>query len=239
MILNLLLVDDDKVLRHGLKAILSQNPDFRIMGETGSGLEAVRICKEERPDIVIMEVGLSDLNGIETTSEIRRYSPETKVVILTTVEDELTMLNAIRCGARAFLLKRVSAEELLGALRSVAREGVYLSPDASKRLFDRIQNGCLDDRSVESRVKALAPRELQVLRLIAEGNSSKDMSQLLELSLETVRTYRKTMMKKLGVCNVAGLTQVAVSAGLTRGRTPDAREANSLVQTPGYASGLS
>jgi len=238
MNLNVLLVDDDKVLRHGLKAILYQNSDFRVIGETESGFEAVRICKEERPDIVIMEVHLSDLNGIETTSEIRRVSPETKVVILTMVEDELTMLNSIRHGIRGFLLKRVSAEELLRALRSVARGEVYLSPNASKRLFDRIQNGRIDDLPIESRVAALAPREVQVLRLIAEGNSSKDICELLELSLETVRTYRKTMMKKLGVSNVAGLTQIAVSTGLIRGRTPGAGEVNSLFQTSGYASGL-
>ncbi|HUA20494.1 MAG TPA: response regulator transcription factor [Bryobacteraceae bacterium] len=216
MALNLLLADGHKVVRDGLKAILSRDPDFRVIGETESGREAVQICKTERPHIAILEIGLADLNGFETTTEILRYSPETKVVVLTMLEEELAMLNAIRCGARGFVLKRVSAQELLEALRAVARGGVYLSPSISQRLVDRMQNDGIDERPMASRARALSPRELQVLRLIAEGNTSKEIAQLLALSLETVRTYRKTMMKKLGVGNVAGLTQVALSTGLTR-----------------------
>jgi len=248
MAFKILLVDGHKVLRDGLKAILSRDPDFQVTGETESGLEAVQICKAERPDIVIMEIGLPDLNGIEATAEILRHSPETRVMILTMLEDELTMLNSIRSGVRGFVLKKVSGEGLREALRTVIKGGFYLSPEVSHRLVERMQNGAVDERPVASRTKALSPRELQVLRLIAEGNTSKEIAQLLSLSLETIRTYRKTMMKKLGVGNVAGLTQVALSVGLTQGGTAsfglkgeaasvrvDAR----LFQTPEMASGIS
>ena len=217
MPLNILLVDDHKILRDGLKAILRQSADFQVVGETASGCEAVQICKAERPDIVIMEIGLADMSGIETATEIVRYSPGTKIIILTMFDDEHSVVNSIRAGVRAFLLKKASDTDLLDALRSVSKGGFYLSPHVSGRLLQRMQTGEYESRPATTLMKTLSPREVQVLRLVAEGNTSKEIARLLDLSLETVRSYRKTMMKKLGVGNVAGLTQMALSAGLTRG----------------------
>ena len=131
------------------------------------------------------------------------------------------MVSAIRSGARAFVLKKASSTELLDALRTVARGGSYLSSQVSDRLLARIQRGDVDTHD-RSPLESLSPRELQVLRLVAEGKTSKDIAVLLDLGLQTVRGYRKMLMKKLGVNNVAGVTQIALAAGLMHWNKPDA-----------------
>src|SRR5579871_7007155 len=216
-----LLVDDHKIMRDGIKAILRHSDDFQVMGESETGTEAVQICKTKRPDIILMDIGLPGLNGIETTTEILRHCPDAKIVILSMYDDEHSVVSAIRSGVRAFVLKKASDNDLLDALRTVAKGGFYLSPQVSDRLLVRIQSGDLDSKPASSLVQSLSPRELQVLRLVAEGKTSKEIAVLLDLGLQTVRSYRKTMMKKLGVSNVAGLTQVALAAGLTQFGQPE------------------
>jgi DNA-binding NarL/FixJ family response regulator len=213
---DVLLVDDHKIMRDGIKAILKHSGDFQVGGEAETGPEAIQICKKHHPDVVIMDIGLPGLNGIETTTEILRHSPDMKIIILSMYDDEHSVVSAIRSGARAFVLKKASDNDLLDALRTVAKGGFYLSPQVSDRLLQRIQSGDLDSKPVPSVIEALSPRELQVLRLVAEGKTSKEIAVLLDLGLQTVRSYRKTMMKKLNVSNVAGLTQVALAAGITR-----------------------
>jgi len=216
MAFQVLLVDDHKIMRDGIKAILRHHDDFQVAGEAENGTDAVLFCKKKRPDIILMDIGLPGLNGIETTTEILRHCPETKVIILSMFDDEHSVVSAIRSGARAFVLKKASDNDLLDALRTVAKGGSYLSPQVSDRLLQRIQKGDLESKPAASSLEDLSPRELQVLRLVAEGKTSKEIAVMLDLGLQTVRSYRKTMMKKLGVNNVAGLTQVALAAGITR-----------------------
>jgi len=217
-----LLVDDHKIMRDGIKAILKHAGEFTVVAEAEDGAEAVQVCKRTAPDIVVMDIGLPGLNGIEATTEINRHCPGTRVIILSMYDDEHSVVSAIRSGARAFVLKRASDSDLLDALRTVAKGGSYLSPQVSDRLLSRIQRGDLESKPVASALEGLSPRELQVLRLVAEGKTSKDIAVMLDLGLQTVRSYRKTMMKKLGVNNVAGLTQLALAAGITRfGATED------------------
>lgn len=203
-------------MRDGIKAILRHSEDFQVMGESENGTEAVQICKTKRPDIILMDIGLPGLNGIETTTEILRHCPDAKIVILSMYDDEHSVVSAIRSGARAFVLKKASDNDLVDALRTVAKGGSYLSPQVSDRLLKRIQKGDYQSKPAPSALENLSPRELQVLRLVAEGKTSKEIAVMLDLGLQTVRGYRKTMMKKLGVGNVAGLTQVALAAGITR-----------------------
>jgi len=217
-----LLVDDHKIMRDGIKAILRHSDDFTVMAEAESGAEAVQICKQRRPDIILMDIGLPGLNGIESTTEILRHIPEAKVIILSMYDDEHSVVSAMRSGARAFVLKKASDNDLLDALRTVAKGGSYLSPEVSDRLLQRLRRGDLKSKPVASALADLSPRELQVLRLVAEGKTSKEIAVMLDLGLQTVRSYRKTMMKKLGVNNVAGLTQVALAAGITRFPVPGA-----------------
>ena len=220
MAFTVVLVDDHKLVRDGIKTILERGEEFAVAGETEDGAEAVALCEELHPDLVLMDIGLPGMNGIEATGELLRLCPNVKVVILSMYDDENSVVAAIRSGARAFVLKKASSGELLDALRTVANGGSYLSSQVSDRLLTHIQRGDLDKHE-RSPLEALSPRELQVLRLVAEGKTSKDIAGLLNLGLQTVRSYRKTMMKKLSVNNVAGLTQMALAAGLTRWTGPD------------------
>jgi DNA-binding NarL/FixJ family response regulator len=213
---NVLLVDDHKIMRDGIKAILGRTDDFRVAGEAESGTEALQLVKKLKPDVILMDIELPGLNGVEATAEILRHHPEAKIVILSMYSDENSVVGAIRSGARAFILKKASDTDLLDALRMVAKGGAYLSPQVSDRLLERIQKGDLQPKPTPSVLEGLSPREIQVLRMIAEGKTSKEIAVLLDLGLQTVRSYRKSMMKKLGVNNVAGLTQLALTTGLTQ-----------------------
>ncbi len=211
-----LLVDDHKILRDGIKAILRTEDEFSVVGEAENGTDAVTFCKKNAVDVVVMDIGLQGLNGVEATIEILRHASDTKVIILSMYDDEHSVVSAIRSGARAFVLKKASDNDLVDAIRAVAKGGFYMSPQVSEKLLVRIQRGDLEAKPVPSMLEGLSPRELQVLRLVAEGKTSKEIAVMLDLGLQTVRSYRKTMMKKLNVNNVAGLTQLALAAGITR-----------------------
>lgn len=216
MPIEVLLVDDHKIMRDGIRAILNRASDFTVIGEAETGTDAVQFVKTTKTDMVLMDIGLPGLNGVETTAEILRHCPDCRVVILSMYDDEHSVVSAIRSGARAFILKRASDIDLVDALRIVSRGGSYLSPQVSDRLLHRIQKGDLESKPAVAALEVLSPRELQVLRMVAEGKTSKEIAVMLDLREQTVRTYRKTMMKKLGVNNVAGLTQLALSTGLTQ-----------------------
>jgi len=210
-----MLVEDHRIVRDGVKTILERGAEFRVVGETDSADEAIQLCRRSAPHVVVMDVELPGLNGIDATVEILRHSPETKVVILSMHDTEEFILGALRAGARGFVLKKGSQHDLLDALRAVAQGGTWLSPQVSDKLMVRIQEGNFNPRPVPAPLQALSRRELQVMRLVAEGKTSKEIATLLDLGLQTVRSYRKTMMRKLRLNNVAGLTQLAVSTGLT------------------------
>jgi DNA-binding NarL/FixJ family response regulator len=212
---DVLLVDDHVVVRDGIKTILEQGGEFRVTGAVESGSEAVQFCKRQPPALVLMDISLPGLNGIEATTEILRHCPQARVVVLSTYDDEVHVMNAMRAGARGFVLKRASLTDLVDAMRTVAKGGSYLSPQVSDRLLRLIQSGNLQSAPVSPLLEGLSRREVQVLRLVAEGKSSKEIASILDLELETIRSYRKTMMKKLGVNNAASLTKLAVAAGLT------------------------
>lgn len=214
--LDILLVDDHKIMRDGLKAILRQSGEYQVVGEADTGALAVQLARELKPHLILMDLSLPGLNGIEATSEILRHQPDARIVVLSMYDDEASVVQAIRSGARAFVLKKASGAELLEALHSVARGGSYLSPQVSGRLLTRIQRGNMDAPAgpAASILNALTPREQQVMRMVAEGKTSKEVAVMLNLGVQTVRSYRKTLMKKLGVSNVAGLTQLALACGL-------------------------
>jgi DNA-binding NarL/FixJ family response regulator len=218
---SLVLADDHQILRDGVKAILARHEEFVVVGEASNGLEAIQVCKELRPDLVLMEIALPGVNGVEVTTELLRHSPATKVVILSMYDDEKSVVSSIRAGARSYILKRASAGDLLDALRTVARGGSYLSPQVSDQLLRRIQRGDLAGATSAAPIDSLSPRESQVMRLVTEGHTSKEIAALLNLGLQTVRSYRKTLMRKLGVTNAASLTQLALSTGSNRPSGPN------------------
>jgi DNA-binding NarL/FixJ family response regulator len=219
----ILLVDDHKIMRDGIRAILSPNAEFQIAAEADNGPDAVQLAKSVHPDIVLMDIELPGLNGVEATTEILRSSPDCRVVILSMYDDENSVLGALRAGARGFILKRASDLDLANALRVVATGGIYVSPQVSDKLMLRIQKGDLELREPPAALAALSPRELQVLRLVAGGHSSKEVATVLALTEQTVRSYRKALMRKLGVNTAVALTQLAYSCGFTRLPRPGPR----------------
>jgi DNA-binding NarL/FixJ family response regulator len=163
MPVDVLLVDDHKIMRDGIKAILERDPEFRVVGEAETGSDALLFVKNHKPELVLMDIGL-------------RHHPECKVVILSMYDDENSVVGAVRSGARGFVLKKVSDHDLLEALRVVARGGAYLSPQVSDRLLTRIQKGDLQAKEAPALLECLSPREVQVLRMVAEGKTSKEIA---------------------------------------------------------------
>jgi DNA-binding NarL/FixJ family response regulator len=209
-----LIVEDHKIMRDGIKALLERSGEFAVVGDVETGAEAIRLCTEIQPDIVLMDIGLPGLNGVDSTAELLRHCPSTRVIMLSMYDDEDSVVSSIRAGARGYVVKQASSAELLDALRAVARGSSYLSPHVSERLLSRIRRGEAETMSRHPLLAQLTPREFQVLGLIIEGKASKEIAVVLNLGVETVRSYRKTMMKKLNVNNVAGLIRVALAAGL-------------------------
>jgi NarL family two-component system response regulator LiaR len=218
---SILLVDDHKILRDGIRTILERTADFHVVGEADSGSDAVTMSRKLNPDLVLMDIGLPGMNGIDATGEVLRHCPSTRVMMLSMYDDESSVVASFRSGARAFILKKASSSDLMDALRAVSKGGSYLSSQVSDHLLTRIQRGDLESKASPGPLDELSPRERQVLRLVAEGKTSKDIAVMLDLGLQTVRTYRKTLMKKIGVTNVASLTQVALAAGLTGWGRPE------------------
>jgi DNA-binding NarL/FixJ family response regulator len=214
MPVDVLLVEDHQVVRDGIRAILDRAEEFRVVGAVASGGEAVRFCLAHAPDLVLMDLSLPGLNGIDATMEILRHHPECRVVVLSMYDDENSVVNAIRAGARGFVLKKASQLDLLEALRAVAAGGSYLSPEVSERLVHRMQAQDRGELGQPLELQRLSPREVQVLRLVGEAKSSREIADLLMLEVETIRSYRKSLMKKLGARNAAQLTRIALEAGL-------------------------
>jgi DNA-binding NarL/FixJ family response regulator len=211
---DVLVVDDHKIVRYGIKAILDREDEFRVVGEAETGSEALQFVRQHQPDLVLMDIGLPGISGVEATAEITRQHPACKVVVLSMYGDENSVIGAVKSGARGFLLKKTSEGDLVDALRVVARGGAHFSPQVSDRLLSRIQKGNLDANRHSGPVAALSPREMQVLSWVAQGKTSKEIAVILDLKEQTVRSYRKTMMKKLKVNNASSLTRLAYSVGL-------------------------
>ena len=214
MPVDVLLVEDHQVVRDGIRAILDRATEFRVVGAVASGAEAVQFCRREPPHLVLMDLSLPGLSGIDATAEILRIHPECRVVVLSMYDDENSVVNAIRAGAKGFVLKKASHLDLLEALRTVAGGSSYLSPEVSERLVHRMQSADPHGTSEAPEIQRLSPREVQVLRLVGEAKSSREIAELLQLEVETIRSYRKSLMKKLGARNATQLTHIALKAGL-------------------------
>lgn len=210
--IDIVLVDSHEMVRSGIRILLESTGDFRVVADMSSAFEAIAFCEKVHPPVVIMDLSLPGLDGVDAVAVLARVSPQSRVLVLTACDDERTVVAAIRAGAAGFLLKRGKAADLLTAIRLVASGGVYLSPEVSHCLYEclRREPELVDGEAA----KLLTNREREVLRMVARGLANKEVAQLLKLSPETVRSYRKSLMKKLGVHNIAGLTQFALRAGI-------------------------
>lgn len=211
--MNILLVDDHQMMRDGLRAVLEQEPDFHVAGEAADGREALEACESLHPDVVVMDVGMPGLNGIEATRLLHTRSPRSRVVALSMNADRRYVQAMFSAGAWAYLVKSSASDELIRAIRAVAHGEKYVSPTVAGSVVDALVGGPAfvqaDPRD------QLSPREREVLQLIAEGLTSKEVAVRLGVAVSTIETHRKQIMAKLGLRSVAELTKFAIRAGLT------------------------
>ena len=211
--IRVLLADDHVIVREGLRALLDAQPEIEVVGEAGNGREAVRQVKKLKPDVVILDVAMPELNGIEATAQIHALRSETRVIILSMYSTREHIYRALKAGARGYLLKESAAQEVLEAVREVAAGRQYLSEKVSSEVLDAFLEGA-DRAAVESPLERLSSRERQILQLVAEGRSSAEIAKLLFLSSKTIDTYRSRLMRKLGIGDLAGLVRFAIEHGI-------------------------
>lgn len=209
MTIRILLVDDHAIIRDGLKALLQSSPDIQVVGAVGNGREAIHRVAEFAPDIVIMDVSMPDLNGIEAARLMRDKHPAVRVVMLSMHSDAEHVYRALEAGAAGYLLKESAGEEVISAVRAAQLGRTYLS-----RSLEALERRSAP-RADRSPLDSLSTRERQVLQLVVEGRSSAAIAAMLHLSPKSVDTYRSRLMKKLGVSDVTGLVKFAIQHGLT------------------------
>jgi len=211
--IRLLLADDHAVVRSGLRMLLEAQPDFEIVGEAETGTSAVAMVRELRPDAVLMDIQMPDLNGIEATKIIKEMSPKTAVLALTMHEDDHYFFEMLHAGASGYVLKRAAPDELVQAIRTVCRGDVYLHPTMAKRLVIDYLNRAEENES-EKEYSNLTPREQEVLTLIAEGHSNTEIANELFISIKTVDRHRENIMRKLNMHSRIDLVKYAIRTGL-------------------------
>ncbi len=212
---SIVIAEDHKILREGLKSLLSSHPDVEVIGEAADGLEAIRCAQNLCPDLVLLDLYMPRMTGLDAIKEIKRVSPQTKIIVLTAYNTEEYILSCLQAGADGYVLKEDGSTELLTAIRRVLGGHRYLSPRISDTIIDSLTQG--------KKVSAIRPawatvskRERQILKLIAEGYKNREIADLLCISINTVENHRTNLMGKLGRHNVASLTTLAVEKGLVK-----------------------
>jgi len=213
--LRIILADDHRLFREGLRNMLQREQDLEILPDAPDGREAVRLAAELNPDVILMDVTMPDLNGIEATRQIRASLPDVKVLGLSMHADRQFVTELLSAGASGYLLKDCPCQELVGAIHVVADGEVYLSPKVAGTIVGAVAGSAGDGPSGKRGFSALTPREREILQLVADGSSSKEIAYQLGLSVKTVDTHRRQVMEKLQLYSVAALTHYAIREGLT------------------------
>lgn len=211
--IRLLLADDHTVMRTGLRALLERQPNLEVVGETGNGREAVKLASSLNPDVIVMDVGMPLLNGIEATKAILMELPGTAVIILSMHADESYVMRALKAGAKGYLLKESAAADLLGAIQAVSQDKSFFSPKVSRILAEDYVRVLKQKGEVDS-YELLSDREREILQLLAEGKANKEVATLLNISPYTVETHRKHILEKLNLHSPSELILYAVRKGI-------------------------
>jgi DNA-binding NarL/FixJ family response regulator len=214
MSISVYIADDHAIVRDGLRILLDEQPDIEVVGDAADGRETVRQVTELTPDVVIMDINMPELNGIEATHQIMENCPSARVVILSMFATQEHIFRALQAGARGYLLKESAGTEVINAVREVMSGRRYLSQKISEGVIDdyvRLRDQAMDDDPLSR----LSPREREVLQLVVEGKSSAEIAEALFLSPKTIETYRSRLMQKLDIHDIPGLVKFAIQHGLT------------------------
>jgi DNA-binding NarL/FixJ family response regulator len=207
--LRVLLADDHGIVRRGMRALLETEPGVTVVGEAADGLDALRMAEELRPDLLILDIGMPRLNGIDVAARAQKLQPQPRVIMLSMHADESYVLRSLDAGARAYLLKDATDEDLLPALRAVARGMRFFSPAIAGVLAEDYVRQ-MQARGLDDSYGLLTDREKEVLQLLAEGRANKDVAAVLQVGVSTVETHRANLMQKLGLHNTADIVLYAV-----------------------------
>ncbi len=202
MSVTILLVDDHRMMREGLRLILDQEPEFQVVGEAAEGRSAIELARTLQPDVVIMDIGMPDLNGVEATRKMREASSQSRVVALSTYSDKRYVLGILEAGACGYVLKSAAAEELVRAIQQVMRDERYLSPDLTDTVVSEYLQRLMTPGTGPGQI--LGPREREVLQMLAEGKTSKEIAALLHIAVKTVDMHRQNIMNKLWTAQRGG-----------------------------------
>src|SRR5438309_466202 len=211
--ITVLLADNHTVVRQGLRALLEAENDMTVVGEAENGRQAVQMAKRLQPDVVVMDIAMPSLNGLEATRQISRESPKSKVLILSSYSDDEYVQQLTDAGASGYLVKQTAAQDLVAAIREAKKGNAFFSPAISKRLLEHYR-ATVNRPAGEAKRPKLTPRELEVLQLIAEGYANKQIAGELFISIKTVEKHRQQLMHKLDIHDVAGLTRYAIAKGI-------------------------
>jgi DNA-binding NarL/FixJ family response regulator len=213
-LITVLLAEDHQIVREGFRALLKHERDIEVVGEAASGRAAVELTRKLRPAVVVMDIAMPLLNGLEATRQIRRDFPDTGVLILSAHSEDAYVEQAILSGAAGFLLKQTSSHDLATAIREVQKGNTFFSPSVSRRVHDRSQKPVDREANLQKKTNRLSSREVEVLQLIAEGKPNKQVAAELGVSFKTVDKHRQHLMSKLDIHDVAGLTRYAIAEGI-------------------------
>jgi DNA-binding NarL/FixJ family response regulator len=212
-----LLADDHDLVRAGIRSLLEKMTGIEVVAETGNGREAIELTKTLLPDVILMDIAIPGLNGLEALARLTKELPAVKVIILSMYTNEEYVLQALRAGARGYLVKDVAVNELELAIRAVTRGEIHLSPRVSNRVIGSYLERLGNEPSLR---EELTPRQREIVQLIAEGNSTKDIAFLLKVSVKTVEAHRAQVMARLGIHDVVGLVRYAMRMGLVPPEVP-------------------
>ena len=210
----IILAEDHNILRAGLKALLSSNPDFEIVGEADNGRDAIRRVIQLKPDLVIMDLSMPGMNGMDAVREIKDRMPEVTVLVLTVHSEEEYVMASLQAGANGYVLKDATHNELLTATERVLAGKTYLSPDITEKVVNSYLNTGTGRQEPVTRWDTVTQRERQILKLIAEGHTNRSMAEYLCISVKTVEKHRANLMKKLDLHSVSALTTFALDKGI-------------------------
>ena len=212
--ITVLLAEDHQIVREGFRSLLKHERDIEVVGEAETGRQAVQLTRKLRPDVVVMDIAMPLLNGLEATRQIRKDFPDTKVLILSAHSDDAYVEQATELGAAGFLLKQTSSHNLATAIREVQKGNTFYSPAISKRLTGRGQTRQDREGNFKKKNNRLSSREVEVLQLIAEGKPNKQVAAELGVSFKTIDKHRQHLMSKLNIHDIAGLTRYAIAQGI-------------------------